>query len=70
MIGRPARIAIVIAAITAVALRAQSPPAVDAAFTRFFDARTPAEIAAASDAVIASGVSFDDALARLKRGRT
>jgi len=70
MIGRPARIAIVIAAITAVALRAQSPPAVDAAFTRFFDARTPAEIAAASDAVIASGVSFDDTLARLKRGRT
>ena len=42
----------------------------DAAFERFFQARTTEEIAAASDAIVASGVGFDEAYARLKRGRT
>src|SRR4051812_2887211 len=70
MAGRLARIAIVLVAITVVAVRAQSPPGIDAAFARFFDARTPAEVSAASDAVIPSGVSFDEAFTRLRRGRT
>jgi predicted esterase len=42
---------------------------VDAAFTRFWSAANPPEAAAAVDMVIKSGVSFDEALARLKRGR-
>jgi len=66
----PARIAILLALIAIVAPHAQSPSAIDAAFARLFDARTPADMSAASEAVIASGVSFDEAFARLKRGRT
>jgi acetyl esterase/lipase len=43
--------------------------AIDAAFARFWDARSPAEAARAVDAVLESGVSYDDALQRLRRGR-
>lgn len=43
--------------------------AADAAFTRFFQAGTPQETAAASEQIVASGVSFDEALRRLKQGR-
>jgi poly(3-hydroxybutyrate) depolymerase len=45
------------------------PPAIDAAFARFFDARNPDDAAKAAQKIAASGVSFDDALARLRRGR-
>jgi pimeloyl-ACP methyl ester carboxylesterase len=41
----------------------------DAAFTRFFQARTPQEVAATSDQIVATGVSFDEALRRLRQGR-
>src|SRR5262245_31457816 len=41
----------------------------DAAFSRFFQARTPSEVAAATDAIVASGVGFDEALKRLRQGR-
>jgi pimeloyl-ACP methyl ester carboxylesterase len=44
-------------------------PSVDAAFRAFWDAKNPDAAAKAAQAVVASGVSFDDALARLKRGR-
>lgn len=44
--------------------------AVEAAFARFWSARSPGEAAAAVDAIVASGVSFDQAYARLKQGRT
>jgi pimeloyl-ACP methyl ester carboxylesterase len=70
MTGRLACIAVLLAATFAIALRAQSPPGVDTAFARFFDARTPAEASAASEQVVAAGVSFDEAFARLRRGRT
>src|SRR4051812_2846816 len=46
-----------------------APPAVDAVFKRFWDARTPQEAATAADALIKSKVGFDEAFARLKRGR-
>src|SRR5262245_1099381 len=46
-----------------------APPGADARFASFFRARTPDDIAAASDAIAAAGVSFDEAFARLKRGR-
>jgi hypothetical protein len=52
------------------AASAVAPPSIDAAFQKFWDARSPQESAKASQAVIASGVTFPDALARLKRGRS
>jgi hypothetical protein len=42
---------------------------VDAAFRQFWDARNPEEAAAAGAAVVKSGATFDDAFARLKKGR-
>ena len=42
---------------------------VEAAFERFWEATAPADVAAAADAIVAMGVSFDDAMARLKSGR-
>jgi len=44
-------------------------PNVDAAFRAFWDAKNPDAAAKAAQGVVASGVSFDDARARLKRGR-
>jgi len=50
--------------------RAGGPPAsVDAAFKAFWDARNPTQAGVAAAAVIKSGVSVDEALRRLKRGR-
>jgi hypothetical protein len=43
---------------------------VDAAFQRFWEARNPPDAARAAPDVVGSGVSFADALARLKRGRS
>src|SRR5262245_748115 len=49
---------------------AQTPaPAVDAAFSNFFRARTAQEARGAVDQVVASGVGFDEALRRLREGR-
>src|SRR5262245_10306040 len=50
-------------------LSAQS-SAIDTAFTRFWDAKNSREAAAATGAVVKSGVTFDRALALLKKGRT
>ena len=44
-------------------------PAADAAFSSFFQARTAQEVAAASEQIVASGVGFDEAFSRLRRGR-
>jgi len=44
-------------------------PSVDAAFRAFWDAKNPDAASKAAQGVVASGASFDDALARLKRGR-
>jgi pimeloyl-ACP methyl ester carboxylesterase len=41
----------------------------EAAFQRFWSAKTPADAARAAQDVVASGVTFADALARFKRGR-
>jgi hypothetical protein len=49
--------------------RGDNTGAVDAAFARFWDARSPAEAARAVDAVLESGVSYDEALQRLREGR-
>jgi len=68
------RSTIQIAACAAVAVAlhvsgAARPPAVDAAFRAFWDAKNPDAAAKAAQSVAASGVSFDDAMARLERGR-
>jgi hypothetical protein len=46
-----------------------SAPGPDAAFSSFFHARTAPEVAAASDQIVASGVGFNEAFARLRQGR-
>ncbi len=51
-------------------LSAATPSSVDAAFKAFWDAIDVADATKAVDAVVKSGVSFDDAYARLKAGRT
>src|SRR5262245_11084439 len=48
---------------------AKPPADADAAFAGFFQARTARDIAAASDRIVAAGIGFDEAFARLKRGR-
>ena len=64
-------LASVLAAIVTVAPFANqtSAPAADAAFASFFHARTAREAAAASDQIAASGIGFDEAFDRLRRGR-
>ena len=48
----------------------QSADKADAAFAMFWDARSPAEAGRAVDAVLSSGISYDEALRRLKNGRS
>src|SRR5262245_10227943 len=48
---------------------AQAPATVDAAFNAFLQAANPREATAAIDRVVASGVTVDEALRRLKAGR-
>ena len=70
---RPASLAFVACALCSVALVAgQTPPAasVDAAFQKFWDAKSPADAAKHVDAVLKTGVTYDEALRRLKQGRT
>ena len=50
-------------------MQAPASPGIDAAFVRFFQARAPSEVAAASDAIVESGIGFDEALKRLRQGR-
>jgi len=65
-----ASISTAVAAAMVVAAQAQAPASADAAFAKFFTARTAGEVAAASDQIVATGIAFDDALKRLKQGRT
>jgi membrane-associated protease RseP (regulator of RpoE activity) len=44
-------------------------PAVDAAFERFWSASSPVEAAPLAEAILRTGVTFDDAYRRLQRGR-
>jgi hypothetical protein len=46
-----------------------APPAIDAAFAQFWDAKTPADAAKAGADVAKSGATFEDAYARLRQGR-
>src|SRR5215510_1705776 len=55
-----------------VLLHGQAPAtsAVDTAFQKFWDARSPGDASRLIDGVIKSGVSYDEALRRLKQGRS
>ena len=50
--------------------QAPAPSAVDTAFQKFWDARSPGDASRLIDGVIKSGVSYDEALRRLKQGRS
>jgi poly(3-hydroxybutyrate) depolymerase len=65
----PARLRHLLAALAAVAFLAATPSAVDTAFKSFWDAPGPREAAATVDGILKTNVAFDDAYARLKRGR-
>jgi len=52
-----------------VVVSAQSTPSIDAAFQKFWDTRSPADAAKQVDAIVKTGVTFEDALRRLKQGR-
>src|SRR5260221_484818 len=55
---------------TGVAGAIQGQSSVDSAFQKFWDARSPAEAAKQVDALVKTGVTYDEALRRLKQGRT
>ena len=50
--------------------RAQDGSKIDAAFERFWAAKSPAEAERMVDNIVKSGVTFDEAIQRLKAGRT
>jgi hypothetical protein len=59
----------VVVAVVAAASLAAAPAAVDAAFKAFWDAPTPEAAGKTVDAIVKLNVPFQEALARLKRGR-
>ena len=64
------RSSLLLAILAALVSLAAAPSAVDTAFKKFWDASNPPEAARVADAIAKSGVTFEDAYARLKRGRT
>src|SRR4051812_45992278 len=57
-----------VSAVSSLVLSAQSP--VDAAFQKYWQAKSPAEAGRSADGILKTGVSFDEAPRRLKEGRT
>jgi acetyl esterase/lipase len=53
-----------------VAIHGQAPASIEAVFQKFWDAKSPADAARLVDGVIRSSVTYDDALRRLKQGRS
>ena len=62
--------ALVIAGALFVFAPAQAQSRIDAAFQKFWAARSPVEAERVADDVVRTGVTFDEALRRLKAGRT
>ena len=50
--------------------RGAPPPSIDASFQKFWDARSPQDAGKIAQDIVGSGVTFADAVARLKRGRS
>jgi poly(3-hydroxybutyrate) depolymerase len=71
--GRNIGLGFLVSGALAVALFGQSPPkssAADAAFGAFWSASSPQQAERLTDAIIRSGVTFDDAHRRLQQGRS
>jgi predicted esterase len=64
---RPFAFALAVALTATGVMRAQAPS--DALFDKFFAAENPADAGVAADQIVAAGVDFDAAFARLKKGR-
>jgi hypothetical protein len=69
-VGLAAIAAALPAAVPAVPSIVAAPPTIEAAFQRYWEARNPGDAWKAAQEIIRSGVSFEDAVARLKRGRS
>jgi predicted esterase len=67
--GRVARIVALLACVLSLRLFAAS-SAIDQAFEQFWNASSPDASARTIEAIVKTGVTFDDAWARLKKGRT
>jgi hypothetical protein len=67
---RPLVPALLAAAATLTGAAPQPSSAVDAAFAKFWAAKNPGDAAKAAVEVVKTGSAFDEAFARLKRGRT
>jgi PDZ domain-containing protein len=64
------RTAFTLIAITAsIVIASAQPASVETAFKQFWDAKDPIDAAKTVNAVASSGITFDDAFARLKKGR-
>lgn len=63
-------LALSFAGLLSAAVLAQSPSPADALFDKFFAAESPADAQLVGEQIAASGASFDDLYARLKKGRT
>src|SRR5262249_51235894 len=63
------RLAVVLSGGVVLAATQPSAPAIDAAFSRFFSARTTEEARAAVDRIVVAGVGFDEVFRRLRQGR-
>src|SRR5205085_8417701 len=50
-------------------LTAAPAPSIDSAFARFWESKNPQEAGKAVQDIVGSGITFDGALARFKRGR-
>ena len=59
-----------IAISASVLIASAQPSSVETAFSQFWHAKNPNDAAKIVDAVVASGIKFDDAFARLKNGRS
>src|SRR5438034_749284 len=72
---KPRRLALAIAAIGTILsfsiVRAQNPPnRADSPFQKFWEAQSPSDAERIADEIVKSGVTFDEAMLRLKAGRT
>jgi hypothetical protein len=63
-------LAAVVGLIATLAVDVQSANTIDAAFAKFWSSRSPGDAAKAAADIVRTGVAFDDAYGRLKRGRT
>ena len=61
---------VLVLAATGAAVSAQKPSPIDEAFTKFFLADDPAAASIEAEKIVKSGVTFEDAWSRLKKGRS